>query len=433
MLTEQQRKKVFNIIIMTQCLGMLYGVLFQNGFYLNYFSKLGISSASIALLFALPPFIGAVLMIPFALLSDRTGKKRPALLGQILIILSVVLMIATGWLDSGLAITAVSVSLFIFFVGNSLQSANWFALLSPVVPAEIRGRFFGRLRVTFMTVCILFTLLISNVLEINESVSVFQGLLALVLVAAILRYFTYARIPEIEPAVSNKAERSSFKQAFVQVLNVPGYIQFNSYIFLVTLFTAGIPIIFGLMQKDVFEFSPAQITRLGMLFIGGSVAGNLIGGRAVDRFGTRIVFLFAHVSYALVICSMLLRHWAPWSLEVHAAGCAFFFSMIGAMAGIASTSEVLALIPSANKSLSTAIHMSLFNLAVAFSCLFVSRSIGSTILSEKWETAGQEFTAYDSLLLAFATLILLMLVTLGLVPKIAKKAQLIPGGTYPRI
>ena len=37
---------------------MVTSAFFQNGFFLNYFSKLGVSSASIAFLFALPPLIG---------------------------------------------------------------------------------------------------------------------------------------------------------------------------------------------------------------------------------------------------------------------------------------------------------------------------------------------------------------------------------------
>ena len=78
MLDKQQGERVFNIIIVTQCLGMITAVLFQNGFYLNYFTKLGISSAAIAMLFALPPLFSVFLLLPFAFYSDRFGKKRLA-------------------------------------------------------------------------------------------------------------------------------------------------------------------------------------------------------------------------------------------------------------------------------------------------------------------------------------------------------------------
>ncbi|VGO22764.1 MFS transporter [Pontiella sulfatireligans] len=432
MLTEEQRKRAFNAIIITQCLGMITAALFQNGFYLSYFTKLGLSSAGIAFLFALPPLLGAGLMLPFAFYADRMGKKKLALVGQALLIASLLIIMAAGMGATRLALPLIVVSLLFFCVGGSLQGASWFALLGPIIPVKTRGRFFGRLRVTFTTVCILFTVLISRILKSSQSMTAFQMLLGVVVVAAVIRFFTYARIPELENA-EGEAHRQRFPQALKAVLAVPGFLQFTGYVFLITLFTAGVPIIFGLMQKDVFLFSASQITWVGMLFLAGGVAGNLLGGRAVDRFGTRIVFLLAHISYAVVILAMLARHWMPWSLPAHAAGCSFLFSMVGATAGVAVTSELLGLIPASNKSLSTSVNMSLFNLAIALSQLFVARSISWDVLATDWQMLGQSYSAYDTLLLAFATLTLLMLASIGLVPKIAKKAQLMPGSGYPRM
>ncbi len=433
MLTEQHRNRVFNIIIVTQCLGLLSAFLFHNGFYLNYFTKLGFSSASFAMLSVLPSLIGGFLVLPFAFFSDRVGKLPMALMGQILLIGSLFMMLAAGWGNPGTALWLVVLSLLLFCIGGSLQGAGWFALLGPIIPKEIRGRFFGRLRVTFIMVNILFTLLITAVLKITQSMAAFQMVLAVVVLAHILRYFTYSRIPELEREDSEALKKQSFGKACSQVFSIPGYIPFNSYVFLITLFTAGVPIVFGLMQKDVFGFSEARIMLVGTLFLVGSMAGCLLGGRAVDHLGTRKIFLLAHISYAVVILFMLTRHWMPWSLVVHAGICSFFFSMVGAAAGIAVSSEVLALIPSTNKSLSTAVNISLMNWGIALSGIFVSRSISWNIFSEKWQLLNREYSAYDALLLGFATMVILMLATIGLVPKIAKKAQLLPRNGMPRI
>lgn len=432
MLDEQQRKRAFNIIIITQCLGMITGALFQNGFYLNYFSKLGISSAAIAMLFAVPPLLGTFLLLPFAFYSDRFGKKKLALGGQLLVIASLLILMAAGWgiLPPKSLVVA---SLVVFSIGGSLQGASWFALLNPIIPREIRGRFFGRLRVTFQTVGILFTLLITRALKGSQAMPVFQILLGMVLVASVLRYFTYARIPELENARGEHGVRQPFRQALAAVLAVSGYIRFNGYLFLITLFTAAVPVVFGLMQKDVFKFTPAQITLMGSLFLVGSVIGCWQGGYMVDRFGTRWVFLVSNVAYAAVMLAMLARHWVPWSLPAHAGGCSLVFSLIGGLAGVALTSEILALIPAANKSLSTGFSMTLLNGAVALSGLFVARSIGWNIFPGGWRMLGRTYTAYDALLLLFAGMILLMASAIGLVPRVASKSQLMPGGNYPRI
>ncbi|MBT8046217.1 MAG: MFS transporter [Pontiella sp.] len=432
MLTEIERKRAINVIIITQCLGMVILALFQNGFYLNYFTKLGISSAAIAMLFALPPLLGTFALLPFAFYSDRFGKKRLALIGQLLLIVSLLILMGAGWSIAGLALPLVVASLVLFSIGFSLQVANWFALLNPIIPEEIRGRFFGRLRVSFQTVSILFTLLATRVLEGSPSMTAFQILLSIVFAASLLRYYTYARIPELENAAGETGNRQTFRSAFSALLRVTGYMQFNGYVFLITLFTAAVPIVFGLMQKDVFVFSPAQISLMGMFFLVGGIIGCWVGGPLVDRFGTRFVFLGAHMAYAAVMLAMLTRHWVPWSLAAHAGGCSLLFSLIIGMAGVGVSSEMLALIPETNKALSTACTLTLINGATAVSGMLVARAISWEILSSEWQMLGRTYSAYDTLLLAFAVLTLLMLGAIRLVPKIVRQVQLMPG-SYPRI
>ncbi|MDZ8119342.1 MFS transporter [Pontiella agarivorans] len=430
MLTDEQRNRAFRIIITTQCLGMLSAFLFQNGFYLNYFTKLGFSSSSFASLSALPSLFSVFLLLPFAFLSDRLGKLKLALIGQVFMVLSLMMMLAAGWIHAGLAM--VVGSLLLFCLGGSLQGASWFALLNPIIPPSVRGRFFGRLRVTFMTVNILFTLAVAGMMKMTQSMWAFQVLIGVILVAHVLRYFTYARIPELEREDGETHKKRSFYKACTEVTHIPGFTQFNAYIFLITLFTAGIPIVFGLMQKDIFGFSEAQIMLAGNLFLAGNVAGCALGGRAVDRFGTKRVFLFTHLAYASTILFMLLRDMMPWTIFVHVLACTFVFSLVGAMAGVANTSEVLALIPATNKSLSTAVNMTLFNLGMALSGLIVSRLIEWHALAEEWKIGGLVFTDYDSILVGFAGLIVLMLATIGLVPKVVRNAQLMPGSGIPR-
>ena len=425
MLDEQQRNRVFNIIIITQCLGMVVPALFQNGFFLNYFTKLGISSAAIAMLFALSPLSSIFLLLPFAFYSDRFGKRQLALVGQILLVASLGLMMLAGWgFDTRTALLLVVMSLVVSSVGGSLQAAGWFALLNPIVPKEIRGRFFGRLRVSFQLAAILFTLLITRMLKVSEAMTTFQLLLGIVFLATLLRYFTYARIPELENAGGEENHRDPFQKALAKVLAEPGYLHFNSYVFLFTLFTSAVPIVFGLMQKDAFEFTPAQITRVGTLFLTGSMLGCWVGGRAVDRYGSRMVFVIAHLAFAASMFALLARHWVPWSLFAHVGGCSLAFSLVGGMAGVAITTETLALIPAANKSLSTAFTMTLSNASIALAGMGVSRVIGWSILSPGWQMLGQKYTAYDSLVLFFAAMMLLMLVAIGLVPSITPKSSI---------
>ena len=91
----------------------------------------------------------------------------------------------------------------------------------------------------------------------------------MVLLAHIARYFTYSRIPELEREDGEALKEQSFGKACSKVFAIPGYIPFNSYVFLITLFTAAVPIVFSLMQKDIFGFSEASIMLVGNLFLTG--------------------------------------------------------------------------------------------------------------------------------------------------------------------
>lgn len=423
MLTEKERRRAFNIIIVTQSLGVLVPVLFQNGFYLNYFSALGLSSAAIAFLFALPPLLSAFMLMPFAFYTDRFGKKKLALAGQFMVVASLLVMMAAGWGGWRIGMFPVVMALVLYSVGGSLQVAGWFALLNPIIPKDIRGRFFGRLRVVFQIVGILFTIAITRTLKLNQSMSVFQIWLGVVFMATVLRFFTYALIPELENVRGETGHRQSLPKALKSVLAIPKYAWFNGYVFLVTFFTASMPIVFGLMQKDVFGFTPAQITLMGTLFLVGSVIGCWQGGRIVDRRGTRHVFLITHIAYAVVLLGMLGRHWMPWPLPVHVGICVLFFSLLMGMAGVAVTAESLALIPSANKSLSTAFTMTLINGSAALSSMLVARIIGSDVLPSEWKMLGRTYANYDSLILLFTGMILLMLAAIGLVVRFRRKAR----------
>ena len=72
-MTEADRKKAMNMILLTASLGGLAFLSFNNGLLLAYFSYLNVPSATILLLMALMPLAQFVFMLPFSFLSDMLG------------------------------------------------------------------------------------------------------------------------------------------------------------------------------------------------------------------------------------------------------------------------------------------------------------------------------------------------------------------------
>jgi len=426
-MVDLHTKKTMRLIIMAQCTGTLGNLIFNNGILLAYLAELGMASATILQLLALPTFIGFIVLMPAAFLSDRFGKKKLGTIGLLATALGFVLIILAGQLSFRWGNVFVGTGIAVFGIGFALFSSNWFALLEPLIPPHIRGSFFGKVRMSFQAVAIVFGLVVTVILDRYATITVYQSILGMVLLLLIVRIFYYLKIPEID---RHKPSDSSFLEAFKEILRIPGYVPFCSYAFLLCLFTGACPWVFGLLEMDVLHFSASQLVLMGNLLFGGSLAGFYLGGKLIDRYGTKPVFLLCHFSYGLILFLFLFRGFFPWPVIVTVGLLTCCFGVVQAASGIGLTTEMMALIPQTNKSLSTALNLSLISGGTALSALMSSKIIDLTILNKSWQFFGQTMSDYDSLLLGCGMMIVLLIVTLGLIPSVIKpKAQWVPQGT----
>lgn len=423
MKSDPQLKKRLRLIIAMQCAGSVSMLLFQNGFALTYALKLGIAPHSILSLFAMLPLLGMLLTLPLAYASDRFGKKRMGLAGVMLSLIGFLLLPAAPilpWTAAGLWI-----GILIFSAGNAAGTASWFALLSPIIPAEIRGRFFGRLRVSWQTFGLLFSLAVAALLKWNESVRVYQLILAATALLLAVRLVLYRRIPELEPPC---ASDGGFLSALTAVLRIPGYLPFCFYLFLIALFTGSAVMLFGLLEKQVLGFSDSRIVVMGNLLAFGSIAGFFAGGRWVDRAGTRPVFSVTHGLFALVLAGFCLRGLLPCDPVWIVGLLTVLFGAVNAAFGIASTSEVLALIPMQDKSLATGFFIALTMGGVALSNLLIGQLLQPGVLASQWQLGGLILSEYDTVLLGSALLVMLSGAAVRLVPALLNvRSQSLPG------
>ena len=87
---------------------------------------------------------------------------------------------------------------------------NWFALLHPIIPENIRGRFFGQLRLTWQSIGILFTLIVIYILELYPTLEMYQAILGIITILMLLRMFFYQQIPELDKST---AKKESFRKS----------------------------------------------------------------------------------------------------------------------------------------------------------------------------------------------------------------------------
>ena len=414
--------------ILTQCTGCLASQAFTNGILLVYFSSLAIASTRIVELLSLLTLADAFFRIPLALLADRHGKRRVGLIGMFFIVVGFSGIALAGSLPKVMQEGMIIGGILCFTLGISLMGAGWFAMLSPIVPESLRGRFFGALRFSWQSCAIGFSAICAFFLSRETPVYVQQGVLAVIVFFLIVRIYFYAQIPELEMP-DKTAKRKSLRELTGIILRTEGFSSFCAYVFLLALVTAGCPAIFGLVEKRVLGLGDNVVVWLGSTTMIGAVLGYLFGGKSVDRWGTKPVFVVCHFAYGLLLFSYVGRGFFGnlsllFLFVVHA-----LFGLIQASSSIALSTELLALVPLENKSFSTSINQGLLRLGMALSGLVCAWSIRLGALKSEWQLGGHRLSAYDTVLIAYAVMVMLLVVTLGLVPSVIGKSRLMPQGS----
>ena len=427
-MTEAERKKAMKMILLTASLGGLAFLSFNNGLLLAYFSYLNVPSATILLLLASMPLTQFVFILPLSFLADFLGKKFIGNFGLIFSLFGYVLLIIASILPENFYTLLIGLGIVLFGLGTAMNMGNWFALLHPIIPEKIRGRFFGRLRLTWQSIGIVLTLFFIYMLEQFPYLRMYQTVLVIVSIFLAVRILFYQHIPELEKPVPPK---ESFLKTLMNVIAIPDYISFCSYCFLLIFFTTACPQIFSLIEKDVLSFTKTEIVFIGNLLIVGALAGFVLGGRMVDKLGTKYVFMFCHFGFGAIIILFLLRSLLPGKIIVIVGILTLLFGLVQAASGIAMTSETLVLMPKENKSLAIGLWLTLINAGAGLSGIISSTFLELNLINPEWSLFGLQMSSYDGLLLMFGTMVILMTVTLGLIPSMIKKtpAAWIPQST----
>jgi MFS family permease len=411
--------------ILTQCMGCLSILAFTNNLLLLYLTALGIPPGRIVIYLSMPMAVGMLVQLPAAWASERYGKKRLGTSGLIAKLPSYSLIIAAAWLPPAWREAALVTGIAGYSIANAVFASGWFALLSPIVPENFRGRFFGRLRYSWQGVGIVFAAVCALVLSEDSPLSTFALILGVVLLGLLLRVFAFRGVPELEP-VSGRPGK--FMHTIYDTMQRTRFMAFNAYVFLLVLFTAGCPALFGLIEKGVVGLPDSQVVWLGTMMMTGSVIGYVAAGRAVDRFGTKLVFLTCHLGYGAVLLLFVLRGWSPAGMFPTLAALRFAFGLLMAVSSIAISTEMLALIPAHNKSISSSVHVTMMRAGAGASGILAGWVIDAGMLRDTWQAWGMTLSNYDAILLGGGTMVVVLVVTLSLVPSVVGKAGYTPQG-----
>lgn len=388
-------RKITNTIIFVQCAGQVGASTFDNGFMLNLLSKVGFGSEAILYLLALPTIVMTVICIPAAYLSDRKGKKAMGTAGLSGVMAGYLIIVAGSFFASRFFALFIIIGISVYSLGFSAFVSSWFALLSPLIPKDSRGRFFGKLRVSFQATALIATWVIFYIIDRNDSISTYIWILAFIAAASLIRVIIYMKIPEKETVVSGN---TNIYTSFLQIIRVPRFISYSIYCFAIMLITGALPWIYGLLGKDVLGFSEGKIVMLGNMLLIGSLAGYYAGGKLCDKRGTKFIFSSCHIIFSLALILVLIRSGDPNAIMYMVMAAALILGFARAAIGIALSSNLLAILPSENKSFSSSIITTMLNLGTSLSAAISGRMVTMNILS-KTDIFRRASSNYDIIIL----------------------------------
>jgi len=423
-----ERLRAMRRITMTQLFGVVGMDSFTNGILLLYMTVLGITPARILVYLALPNGLSMLLRLPVAYLADRFGKKRLGQAGTLLAGVGYSALPLAGFLypeDASACETLILGGIALHAMGKMLFAASWVALASEVVPAEMRGRYFGQQRLFYQVVSIAFAGVCSWLLAKDSPIELFLGILIVLTLCFFVRSFLYRGVLEMDAPPPGQ---TGFWTALGVIVRAPGYTSFCAYVFLLTLFTAGCGNLFAMVEKHVMQLSGGQVVLLANLGMIGGILGFYAGGRFIDRLGTKYVFLVCHFAFGGGILAFLGRDMTAVPAVWIAGAVHLLLGIVGAASSIAITTETLALIPEENKSLSTSVCTSLVLGGSSLAGLASAWALSLGMLRDSWTLWGTPLSQYDAILMLCGGMIILMVVTLGLVPSVLRKAEWIPRG-----
>lgn len=408
-----------------QVVGCLGYLSFSNQLLLLYLTNQSFGSAQIVFLLALPGIVQAIAIIPCALIADRRGKKDMGVWGCAVMAAGFLGISLSGFLEAAWAQPVIAGCIVAYGIGQAMFSAGWFALLSPLVPVEIRGRYFGTMRLSWQLAGIVFGLACSFFMTKDSPTFTYQVIFAVVTLGMFARVILFGYIPELEaPQPTSRGLLASV----MDIVRVNNYASFCCYVFLITLVTFSAPSLFALIEKKHLHFGDNAIGWMGNLYMIGSMFGFMAGGWMVDRLGTKPVFLICHFTYGTVLLLFLARNAMPLPPEIFLGGLNGLYGLVWAASTIAVSTEMLALIPPENKSLATALCQALLMAGQALAGSLSAAAINIGIFRDDWQFLGHTMSAYDAQLLLNATLVVILVVALGLVPSVVRKAEWLPKG-----
>jgi MFS family permease len=342
-----------------------------------YVLALGATNAQIGLMSALSSLSATVLLMPGAMLADRSKRRKPLVLwaGGGVARLMILLLAVLPFLFKGSAVVYVAIALNVIMAGaGNLAYSAWVSLTADIVPLSWRGHFFGTRNMMMGVVTIAMTLLAGQLITKMGSISGYQIAFLVAFLIGMVSTYSYAQIKEPEKSGQpHEAQVYSLSALLASLRSDRSFLAFCLYamIWNFSLNIAG-PFFNVYLVKDL----GATAIMVGFLSIVSSISGlpaQRLFGQLNDRWGPRKVILLTGSIIPIVPFA-----WYFITAAWHVVPINIVSGFLWAGYSLAMFNLMLAIAPEEQRARYTA----MFQISVAIS-LALGASVGG-LISNRW-------------------------------------------------
>ncbi len=417
-LDDAQRRRGRLYAYASTWFGCYSEVMFDSSAIIILYLTILQSSATLTMLSTAFPALAAILLtIPGAGIASRIGLRRSYTVSCYIGCAGMLLMAAAPVFGAPLDKYIVLLSCLIYNLSRPLYGVTWYPMLDNVLLPSERGRFFGTLRFTYLTMTTLSFFLVSLAMGKDPPVWAMQLVVAVVGVMLIGRKCCLDRLP----AEPRERSRYDLRMALaISIRNRP-LVGWAVYTCCLTLASSALlPLAIIYLKREV-QADAKVVQWISIVFMVGLIISHFLSARLIRRFGVRRLQPAGHL--CVTACAA--------GLAILDAGTPGFFWLVGGIIfalGFAAASglncysmELMALARPDNRTMATAFLGTYSAIGSASSRFLTSFVLGSGMLVAHWSKGGITFCSYQTLFLLFAVLMTFFLLLLFLVPSIVPK------------
>jgi MFS family permease len=383
----------------------------QDGIVVTYLTlfilALGATSAQIGLLAALSSILATIMLLPGAILAERSGKRKAIVLFSAggISRFSLLLFALLPFVVKGSAVVWAAIVIKVVADGfANLALPAWTSLTADIVPLQYRGRYFGT-RNLVMSIAAMSTTFIVGVLitRVNDPGG-YQIALGLAFILGMISSFSYARLREPLVQVPEMPHQDYSPRTMLGTIRSdPGFKAFcvHAILWNFSLNIAG-PFFNVYLVQDL-KATAALVGTISIIASLTTMPAQRFLGRLSDRWGARkLMLVMGFIIPVMPICWFIIN--AAWmAIPINIAA-----GVVWAGFGLANFNLLLEISPAEQRVRYTAIYQILVLVSSA-----VGASLGGVMVAQ-WGIR-------PLFLITAAGRVIAMLVFFFMLRKLAKK------------